>query len=136
MGQKKKRKKKVILKKIRIIAIFLLIVLAIILISCGTNGSEKQTKATKTVSKYMSYINEENYDAMYEMIDSNSKNRVTKEEFITRNRDIYDELRATEVNTKNMTEEELENRKNESSIYNRYANNSRRINFCKYNKAF
>lgn len=108
--KRKKSKKKVKLKKIRIIAILVIIIIAIILIFHSQSG-ERQTKAMSIVDKYISYINEGKYDEMYKMLSASSKNTITEEDFIERNKTIYEQLEARNITTSNM-EEEDENRKN------------------------
>ena len=50
---------------------------------------------------------------MYKMLSASSKNTITEEDFIERNRTIYEQLEARNVRTSNM-EEEDENRKNKN----------------------
>ncbi len=110
--KRKKSKKKIKLKKMRIIAILVIIIIAAVLIFHSQNG-RKQTKAMSVLDKYISYINETKYDEMYKMLSASSKNTITEEDFIERNRTIYEQLEARNVRTSNM-EEEDENRKNKN----------------------
>lgn len=108
---KKGKKRKIRIKKARILALLCIIMFAIIFIFRSVNGGkENLSKAMKTVSTYMSYINEEKYEEMYELLDTSSKKKITKEEFIARNKEIYESLEATSVTVSDMKEEELENR--------------------------
>ena len=108
--KRKKSKKKIKLKKIRIIAFLAIIIIAVVLIFHNQN-THKQTRAMSVVDKYISYINEAKYDEMYKMLSASSKNTITENDFIERNRTIYEQLEARNVTTSNM-EEEDENRKN------------------------
>ena len=68
-----------------------------------------QTGAMKAVNKYMSYINEGNYEEMYEMVAETAKKNISKEAFIEKNKKIYEELEVRDLSISNMKEEE-ENR--------------------------
>ena len=41
------------------------------------------------LKEYVSKINEQDYYSMYEMLSTESKTRITQEDFITRNKNIY-----------------------------------------------
>lgn len=62
--------------------------------ACGlmlTKGPEQ------ALTQYMACIEEKDYEAMYDMLDKESKNRVKKQDFITRNRNIYEGVSATNI---------------------------------------
>lgn len=65
----------------------------------------------ETVATFMSYINDRQYEAMYDMLSESAKKSTTKEEFIERNETVYNDLEVSQVNISNMKEEELENNK-------------------------
>ncbi len=80
-------------KKIVIIALIVtFIILAIIgtLIYCGY----KQDKAFKS---FIALINEHNYEALYDTISQEAKAKITKEDFIKRNKNIYEGIDATKI---------------------------------------
>ena len=68
--------------------ILIIIVIAIITIISGTiiylnkNNSKKQEE---TLNNYISLINEQKYEEMYDMLSEKSKSEISKEDFITRN---------------------------------------------------
>ena len=103
------KKKKILIKKMKIISFLVIILASLILLLCFVFGKPKLSKAMNTVNTYMSYINDAKYDEMYSMI-SNTSN-ISKDEFIDRNKTIYESLEANSVTLSNMSEEE-ENRKN------------------------
>ena len=113
----KKSKKKILIKKIRIILILIILILITVFIYKSINGSNKLTKAMSTVDKYMSYLNESKYSEMYDMLTVGTKRNITKEDFITRNEEIYGQIEASSITVSNMSEEEQENRKSKSYIY-------------------
>lgn len=111
--KKKGKKRKIRIKKTRLFTILGVILLGAILIFCDFGGDKnKETASMKAVSTYMSLAAEEKYDEMYELLDITSKKKITKEDFVKRNKEIYESLEATGMTVSNMTEEELENRKN------------------------
>lgn len=59
----------------------------------------------------MSYINDRQYETMYEMLSESSKKTTSKEDFVNRNETVYNELEVSQVRISNMKEEELENNK-------------------------
>ncbi len=113
----KKNNKKIAIQKMRVILCFLILIVMAIFIFKGTSGETKLSKAMKTVDTYMSYINEAKYEEMYEMISESAKKNISKEDFITRNEEVYNLLEASSVSVSNMSEEEQENRKDKSYIY-------------------
>ena len=112
---KKRNKRKTTINKARVLMLLLIIIIivvSIIFIFRGKDEGPDFSKPVSTVSTYMSYINEAKYDEMYELLDVTSKNNVSKEEFITRNEGIYNQLQASEIVLSNVKEGETENRKN------------------------
>lgn len=107
---KNTKKKKIRINKIRFITI-LSIIIAIIAFIYIMLVKDKPTKAMNTVSTYMSYINEEKYAEMYDMISDSAKKNISKEDFITRNKSIYDDLEASSIVVRDMEEEALEDNK-------------------------
>ena len=65
----------------------------------------------------MSYIEEEKYDEMYDMITDASKNSISKENFIARNKNIYSAIEVKNIKISNITEESLENRRYKTFIH-------------------
>lgn len=71
--------------------IFAVILIAIILI--GIMGYFKiinKTKPEDVLKQYIENINAKDYNAMYEKISSSSKNNISEEDFINRNKKIYE----------------------------------------------
>ncbi len=114
--KRSKNNKKVIIKKIKILSILGVIITIAIFLLINNAGGERQTGAMKVVSQYMSYINEAKYEEMYDMVASTTKKNVSKEDFVERNKTIYEQLEAKDVSVSNMKEEE-ENRKSKSDIH-------------------
>ena len=64
----------------------------------------------KVIDKYMSCLNEEKYDEMYDMISESSKKAISKEDFISRNEEIYGQIEARSITVSDMKEEVQDNR--------------------------
>lgn len=83
-------------KKILILGIILIvfiIVISIIIINSDKSNPED------SINKYFSYINEKNYEGMYEVLTSESKNKISKEDFITKNKNIYEGIGCLDIKT-------------------------------------
>ena len=75
-------------KKTVIIAI--VIILAIAIIAGAIFIINKNApKPEETLSTYISLLNEQKYEEMYNMISENSKTQISQEDFIKRNKNIY-----------------------------------------------
>ena len=93
-------------KKI-IISVIIAIILIIAIVAVFIILNMPKEKPEEVVSKYFGYINDKNYDAMYEMLNENSKSMISKEDFITRNKNIYEGIDASniEINIQEVTKE-------------------------------
>ena len=78
--------------------VILLAVIVIVAIVVGVIiMNMPKEKPEEVVSKYFGYINDKNYDAMYEMLNENSKSMISKEDFITRNKNIYEGIDSANI---------------------------------------
>lgn len=57
---------------------------------------------SEIIKEYMEYIVEGKYDKMYEMIDKEKYGRIEKEQFITRNKKIYEGMEVNNLKIKNV----------------------------------
>lgn len=74
------------------IAVILIAGILLAVYSFGlTKGPEQ------TLTEYMSYIEQKDYTAMYDMLDKESKHRVKEQDFVTRNRNIYEGVGAKNI---------------------------------------
>lgn len=98
-----KNKKKIIIG----IILILVIIVAITITVFALSGKEKPED---TVKNYFSKLNNKEYEAMYEMISKNSRESITKEDFITRNKNIYEGIEAQniEIEIKDTNKEKTE----------------------------
>ena len=85
-------------KKIVLTVILIVLIIAFVGVAVFIVLNNKQLATPEEVfTKYISYISKQKYEKMYEMITEDSKNRVSKEDFIARNKNIY-----TGIDMKNM----------------------------------
>ena len=82
---KQKNKSKNILTKIIVLAT----ILALVIICVYIVFNYLITNPVVILEEYVSKINEEKYSEMYQMIDDESKARISEEDFIKRNKNIY-----------------------------------------------
>lgn len=75
-----------------LIPALLLLIAAILIYAVLASGSME-----KTLNRYMACIEERNYEEMYSLLDEASQNRIGKEDFITRNRNIYEGIGAKNI---------------------------------------
>lgn len=77
------------------------IIIAIIIIVAGIFGylyiQNNKEKPETVLTQYMSYINDENYSEMYNLLTEESKQSISKEDFIKRNSNIYSGIEAANI---------------------------------------
>lgn len=86
--------------------IIISVVLAVVLIVSGAigiviyqkNKKEEENKPEKVLEEYISLISNKEYEKMYELLDSESKEKISQEDFITRNKNIYEGIEANNIN--------------------------------------
>ncbi len=85
---------------------FIMIVLILLIISAISfdvylhidNGD-----CVKLIERYMGYINSGEYGEMYEMLSESSKSKISKDDFITKNKNIYDGIEAKNIDISSIT---------------------------------
>ncbi len=83
-------------KKIIIIAILVTIVICIIA-GGVVYANITKSKPEDTLNAYISLINEQKYDEMYKMISNESKSQISQEDFVKRNKNIYEGIDAYDI---------------------------------------
>ena len=76
--------------KKKIIIIVTIVVLIIIAIGAYLFINNQGKKPEEVLNEYISKINEQKYEEMYEYLDDESKQKISKEDFVTRNKNIYE----------------------------------------------
>lgn len=94
------------MKKI-IIIISVIVCLSILAVGGFLIYSSKATKPENILNEYISKINEAKYNEMYEMISDRSKGQITEEDFVKRNKNIYEgiEMSNLKIDIKNIEKE-------------------------------
>lgn len=88
------KNKKVLIGTIIIIIILIVAISVTTIIFLGSN----EEKAQKAFETYISLRNDQKYEEMYDMISESSKSKISEENFIKRNRNIYDGIDAVNIN--------------------------------------
>ena len=81
----------------------IIIALVAIIIICAIAGIIVYINSTKekpedTLNTYISLINEQKYEEMYNMISNESKGQISQEDFVKRNKNIYAGIDAVNIN--------------------------------------
>ena len=65
------------------------------------------SKPEDVLNKYVSLVNEQNYEEMYNLLTNDSKEQISQEDFISRNKNIYEGIDMTDMKIEitNVTEE-------------------------------
>ena len=92
-------------------SVFLVVAVSITIYMVTEKQIFKKEKPEELIVKYMKYIEKKEYDAMYSMIETNSQNSLTKENFINRNSKIYEgmEVRNLKVDSVKLENHESKN---------------------------
>ena len=93
--------------KKKIIIVIVLVCLAILAVGGFLIYSSKTTKPENILNEYISKINEAKYNEMYEMISDRSKGQITEEDFVKRNKNIYEgiDMSNLKIDIKNIEKE-------------------------------
>ena len=91
----------------------IIIALVAIIIICAIVGiivyiNITKSKPEDTLNAYVSLINEQKYEEMYNMISNESKGQISQEDFVKRNKNIYEGIDAVNINIE-ITETAKEN---------------------------
>ena len=97
MAKKKSTKKRKQQKKRMLCLVSVVLVAAV-----GAGGVllyKKMTEKTREdiIKEYMGYIEKKEYEKMYALLDEASKDKVKQEDFITRNKNIYEGIEAEKI---------------------------------------
>ncbi len=82
---------------------FVILVLIIIKACLSINSAIYRLTPDKIITSYVKHINNGEYDQMYEMLDDSSKANINKEDFITRNKNIYSGIEAQNITVDDIT---------------------------------
>ena len=91
--RKRNTKRKVLIPAI-IMAAAVVILAVILAVMLKQKSGDKPGELLKT---YMACIEEGDYDQMYDMLDGISSSRISREDFIERNRNIYEGIETSDI---------------------------------------
>ena len=83
--------------KKRNVIIIVLSILIVLVLGIVIYNVKNRVKPENLLNTYISLINEGKYEEMYEMISSDSKEKISKEDFIKRNKNIYEGIDACNI---------------------------------------
>ena len=92
--------------KVLIALIVVVIVIALTIIGFGVFSSKPDP--TSLVTEYFSYLANGEYENMYELISESSKQTISKDDFVTRNKNIYSGIDMANLEVNNIQNEEAE----------------------------
>ena len=102
--------------------IIAIVVIATIIGTIATFVITKNSNKPENIwQQYISYINEQKYEEMYELLTEDSKTKISKEDFIKRNENIYDGIDMTDMKIQ-ITEVEKESSSISKITYNQQMN--------------
>lgn len=105
-------------KKTIIWIIVAIVVVATIIGTIATIVLTKKVNKPENIwQQYIGYINEQKYDEMYDMITNDSKSQISKDDFVKRNKNIYDGIDMTDMQVQ-ITSVEKENSNTSKIAYN------------------
>ncbi len=99
------------------------IIIAIIIVALAGVGvavyilNQNKTNPEKIWKSYISKINEQKYEEMYQMLSETSKQQISQEDFITRNKNIYEGIEMSDMEVQ-ITGVEEEDSKTSKITYN------------------
>ena len=128
MKEKSPKTKKGSSKKTVVITIIVLLIVAIA-ITCGVvYMNTPKEKSEDVLAKYFSLLNDKNYTELYSLISSESKNKISEEDFITRNQNIYEGIDAVNIKIE-ITNKEKENNTEKISYNEEMSTSAGNISF-------
>ncbi len=74
---------------LKIVLVVIALVIVVAIIAGYLYLTKSKDNPEEIFKQYISKINEEKYEEMYEMLDEESKQQISKEDFISRNKNIY-----------------------------------------------
>lgn len=103
------------------IIIWIIAVVVLVLVIAGSillyTNNKTKSNPEDIWNQYIAYINEQKYDEMYDMLTEDSKAQISKDDFVSRNKNIYDGIDMTDMKVE-ITGVENEDSKTSKVSYN------------------
>lgn len=116
--QRKRRHRKRGSQKKWIVPVSIVVVAVIAAAGCFAvwKGFGVKVAPEDTVKEYFSLVKEGKYEDMYGMLSAESQKKISREDFITRNQNIYEGIEATDIKVKLKGEAEYKDGKKEAYV--------------------
>ena len=92
-------------KKGLIIALIIIIILVIAIVGGVIYLNQPKETAEQVFTNYISLLNEKKYDELYSYISTQSKAEISKEDFVARNKNIYEGIDAVNIEVQIQSQE-------------------------------
>ena len=90
------------------ISVFVVLMIAMVFVLVYMESNSNKIEPETIFLSYIEHLKNSEYESMYEFIDDGTKNSITEEYFITRNKNIYSGIEAENIQITNL--EKLEER--------------------------
>ena len=85
-----------------IIAISVVVIICAVVAGCLIFKNKTSLKPEDTLSSFVGLIKEQKYEEMYNMISQDAKSKISQEDFIKRNKNIYEGISAENIEIQNV----------------------------------
>ena len=92
-------------KKALIITLLIILIIAIAIVGVIIYSNTPKENAQQVLAKYISLINEKKYEELYSILSTESKNNISEDDFVTRNKNIYEGIDAVNIKVQVQNEE-------------------------------
>ncbi len=93
--------------KVLIVLIVVVTIIALSIIGFGIFSHKDNPEIT--ITEYFSYLTNGEYENMYELLSTSSKQSISKDDFVSRNKNIYSGIEATNIAINDIQNEKLDN---------------------------
>lgn len=101
------------LNKKKILTVAILVIIIVVAVSITILVLNNKQNPEETLKQYISYIEQKNYEEMYNSITDSSKANISQEDFIKRNKNIYEGIEANNIK---LEIKQVEKEKNNAKI--------------------
>ena len=92
-------------KKALIITLLIILIIAIAIVGVIIYSNTPKENAQQVLAKYFSLINEKKYEELYSNLTAESKNNISEDDFVARNKNIYEGIDAVNIKVQVQNEE-------------------------------
>lgn len=101
-------------KSKKIAIIFIIVFIIVLIIGAGIAwyivANMDKNKPEEVLNQYIDYLSNKDYEGMYTLLSDSTKNRVDKDTYLARNKNIYEGIEATNISINNIDiDEETKN---------------------------